>query len=96
MVEQKATQENFSQKDAVTGENILEKRAEIREFYEKQRAFSGQAIRKNLRNQQSLNPKKCEFCGKRGHEMKVCHAYTRQPSRPRHLYADFQSSQSIL
>ena len=66
----------------VTNENILEKRAEIREFYEKQRATNGQPIRQNLRNQQNQrkfqNPKIRKFCGKRGHEMKFCHTLVRQ------------------
>ena len=24
------------------------------------------------------NPKTCHFCGKKGHEMKVCHGYNKQ------------------
>ena len=36
LVEEKSTQANFTQKDMVTNENMLVKRAEICEFYEKQ------------------------------------------------------------
>ena len=83
----------------MTNANILEKRAEICEFYERQNALSGQQIRQNLRNQQnqrnSINPKICEFCGRRGHEMRVCHAFTRQQSQNHQVQDTYMQTSNL-
>ena len=82
ILEEKTTQTTKSYDSPVTAENILQKRAEIRDYYEKERSQIGQqnSMKFDQRNQSRKfqNPKTCHFCGKKGHEMKVCHGYNKQ------------------
>jgi len=87
VVEARSTQTDLINDGPVTAENILQKRAEIREFYVKQRGTDQQQSFNQARpqtnryqNQQNIrrNQQICQFCGKKGHEMKVCHSYNRQ------------------
>ena len=77
ILEEKTTQTTKSYDSPVTAENILQIRAEIREYYEKERSQIGQqnSMKFDQRNQSRKfqNPKTCHLCGKKGHEMKVCH-----------------------
>ena len=80
IVDAKTTQTEVVNDGPVTAENILQKRAEIRDFYVKQRGTDQQQSVNQARpqtnryqNQQNIRRKQqiCQFCVKKGHEMKV-------------------------